>query len=341
MSAAPVTGSPGSALESLRFRKAREATWRRLDLLIRKVDRGGLRGLRPAELAELPGLYRATLSGLSVARAISLDQNLLVWLESLAARAYVIVYGPKRSLGAAFATLLRTDFPRSVRRHGIAVLLSLAFVLTGTLTGFVLVRSDSAWYLALVDSEMAQGRTPDSSREELSERLYHDQAGAESLGAFATFLFTNNSRVGILSFTLGFLAGLPVFLLLFQNGLLLGAMSAIHHDKGLALDWWGWVLPHGVTELLALVLCGAAGLVLAQALLFPGRHTRRENLAIQGRDAARLVVGAVCMLFLAGLIEGFFRQLVHSVPVRYALIVGSAAAWGLYFALAGRPGSDR
>jgi len=62
---------------------------------------------------------------------------------------------------------------------------------------------------------------------------------------------------------------IPVFLLLFLNGLTLGAFSALFASRGLAGDFWGWVLPHGLTELLAVVLC-AGGLVLAQALLFPG-----------------------------------------------------------------------
>ena len=72
---------------------------------------------------------------------------------------------------------------------------------------------------------------------------------------------------------------IPVFYLLFSNGVMLGAMSALYHSRGMALDWWGWILPHGVTELLAIVLCGAAGLVQGQAVVFPGRRTR-----LPGRD---------------------------------------------------------
>ena len=39
--------------------------------------------------------------------------------------------------------------------------------------------------------------------------------------------------MGILSFALGFLVGLPSFLLLFYNGLILGAFTALFHSRGL------------------------------------------------------------------------------------------------------------
>ena len=132
------------------------------------------------------------------------------------------------------------------------------------------------------------------------------------------------------------MAGLPVFYLLFVNGLILGAFAALHHQRGLSVDLWGWLLPHGVTELGAVVLCGAAGLVLAQALLFPGQLSRLDNLGKRGRVAGTVVMGAVAMFFIAALIEGIFRQRVQSVPVRYAVAGSSFVLWALYFALSGR-----
>jgi hypothetical protein len=63
------------ALRSVQFRREREASWRELEMLVDKAGKKGLRGLGADELTRLPHLYRATLSSLSVARAISLDKN--------------------------------------------------------------------------------------------------------------------------------------------------------------------------------------------------------------------------------------------------------------------------
>ena len=100
-------------------------------------------------------------------------------------------------------------------------------------------------------------------------------------------------------------------------------------------------MPHGVTELLAIVLCGAGGLMLGHALVFPGRLTRRENLGKRGREAGIFVLGAILMLFVAALIEGFFRQLVHNIGVRYGLAIVTSAFWIGYFGFVGRQNTAR
>src|SRR5690606_15947857 len=264
------------------------------------------------------------------------DRALLDYLESLAARAYFAVYGTRRHLREAVRDFVAWRLPAAVRRYRWHLALATAFLLLGSLAGFFITAHNPDRFYTFVDPEYAGGRGPAASTAELRAVLYDDSSVGEALATFASFLFTHNARIGLLAFALGFLAGVPVFLLLFQNGLLLGAFGALYRDRGLSVDFWGWVLPHGVTELLAVVLCGGAGMVLAQALVFPGRNTRLQNLAAAGRRAALVVIGAVVLFFIAGLIEGIFRQTVHSVPVRYAVAAGSAALWIWYFGWVGR-----
>jgi uncharacterized membrane protein SpoIIM required for sporulation len=329
----------GYVLKSVEFRREREASWQELEAILAAVDRGGLAALGADQLYRLPALYRGAVSSLSVARSISLDRALVGYLDNLAARAYVTVYGAKRGYWSAVAHFFLRRFPGLVwrmRRHLAAAVLLLA---AGTVTGYQLTTADPERYFALVPEAMAQGREPASSREELLEVLRggggDDDDGAADdaggLGAFASFLFTHNARIGMLCFALGFAAGVPVALLLFGNGVLLGAFAALHHRQDLALEMWGWLLPHGVTELLAVCLCGAAGLAVGQALVFPGRARRLDALAAAGRRAAAVVLGSLVLFLVAGLIEGYFRQLVLADAPRYALAAATAVLWLAYF----------
>ena len=43
------------------------------------------------------------------------------------------------------------------------------------------------------------------------------------------------------------------------------------------------------------------------------------------------MMGVVIMLMLAGLLEGFGRQLIGSDLVRYGIAGATALVWGLYF----------
>lgn len=78
---------------SRRFRDEREADWRRLEQLIDTIERKTVAALSEDDLLELPVLYRAALSSLSVARETSLDRALIDYLESLCTRSYFLFTG--------------------------------------------------------------------------------------------------------------------------------------------------------------------------------------------------------------------------------------------------------
>lgn len=324
------------ALRSAAFRRDREQTWRQLEILIAQAERSGLHRLSAQDVTALAANYRATLSSLSVARAISLDRNVVEYLEALCARAYFVVYGPKRSALESVRWFFVSGFPGAVRDARAHVLIAALATGAGVLAGFALTTSDPNWYVAFVDPSLAQGRDPGATTEFLRDGLYAGgQQTADQLGAFASYLFSHNAQIGILSFALGAAAGLPVFLLLFQTGLMLGGFMGLYHDRGLLLDLCGWLFPHGVPEIGALILCGGAGLLFADGMLFPGRHGRLESLARKGRQAGLIAMGAVCMFMLAALIEGVFRQRVQSIAVRYAVIALGLIAFGAYFTFSG------
>ena len=327
----------GSVLRSFEFRREREHSWAELELLLERVEKKGIQSLSADQLSRLPILYRAALSSLSVARSISLDQNVVAYLESLAGRSYFAVYGTKRHLRESISNFILYQFPASVRRAKWPVLLSALFLLLGSITAFMMVSSDPELYYSLVSDAYAQGRNPASSTSELRGILYGGaEHSSDELGAFASYLFTHNAKIGMIAFAVGFALGVPTMFLMFVNGLILGAFAALYHSRSLSIDLWGWLLPHGITELGAVILCGGAGLVLAQSVVFPGRHTRMENLAIRGRIAGQIVFGAVFMLLIAGLIEGVFRQTVHSVVIRYCVAASTLAFWASYFGFVGR-----
>ena len=327
---------PGFTLKSYEFRRERERSWAELERLVDRVERRGIRSLEASDLVRLPVLYRSALSSLSVARAVTLDRNVLDYLESLTGRAYFCVYGTRRHLAEAVRHFFAERFPRAVRDFRWHLALAALFLVLGAVAGWLLTAADPDRFYSFVSSGMAMDRNPAASTSSLREGLYHDESAADRLSAFATFLFTHNARIGILAFALGFAFGLPTFFLLFANGLVLGAFAWLYGSRGLGVEFWAWVLPHGLTELFAVVLCGGGGLVLAASLVFPGRHGRLKNLAVRGREAGVLVLGAVFLFFGAGLIEGIFRQTVQSVPIRWTVAAASATLWAIYFARAGR-----
>ena len=233
-----------------------------------------------------------------------------------------------------------SDRSRKAAAHKVAgaarhVLLAALTLALGGILGFSLTAAQESWFSVLIPGAYAAGRGPASTRADLwQHELFAPFPGVvTALAVVANFLFTHNTMVGILAFGLGFAAGVPTLLLLAYQGVVLGAFVALHYDRGLAVEFIGWVSVHGVTELTATVLCGAAGLLIADKILFPGRYSRIESLAQHGRAAGQIAVGAVGLFFVAAILEGVFRQLVQSTPLRLSIGAATALLWAAYFLL--------
>jgi len=328
-------------LKSTAFRREREKSWRELETLVATAERKGLDALSARDLMRLPRLYRATLSALSVARGISLDRNVLTYLESLAARSYFQVYATRTGFLAALADFFLRRFPRAVRAARWPVAIAGLCLAAGVAVGYAATLYDMDWFYTFMPGGLAEGRTPTSSTADLRDILFsagEGEGAAEMLNLFASYLFTHNTLIGFLSFALGFAFGVPVILLMFYNGLLLGTLAGLYADRGLGAEFWGWILIHGTTELTAIILCGGAGLVLARSVIFPSRHPRMEALARNGPLAGQIAVGAVCLFFAAAILEGFGRQLITVTAIRYAIGIAALLFWLLYFGFGGRRG---
>ncbi|QYE34576.1 stage II sporulation protein M [Polymorphobacter sp. PAMC 29334] len=321
----------GLVVGSRRFRADREADWSALEALLDRADKTSLRRLSDDDLLALPRLYRAAVSSLSVARATSLDADLVAYLEALSARAYFFVYGVRGGLAARAARFVLRDLPAAVRGLAVETLVALALLALGTVIGFILVNRDPAWYASFVPEALAHGRDPQATTASLRATL--SGGGDQPLALLAGFLFTNNARVAIGAFALGFAAAVPTALLMLSTGTMLGAFFALFGGRGLGIELGGWLMIHGTTELFAVVLAGAAGLRIGGAVIFPGASTRIAAAQAAGRQAATVMIGVAAMLFVAGLLEGFARQLVTGTVARYAIAGAMFALWSGYFYL--------
>ncbi|QPC93672.1 stage II sporulation protein M [Mesorhizobium sp. INR15] len=312
------------------FRLERETDWKAFEALLTRVEKRAPRTLSEDELLSLPLLYRSALSSLSVARATSLDNALITYLEALCLRGYFYLYGARRGLRQRIGDFFLRDWPHAIRDLWRETLAAVALTVVGAGAGFWLVASDKGWYDAIIPPSLAGGRNPDTSAEMLRSVLYGG-ADNEFLSGFAAYLFTHNVQVAILAFALGFAFALPSVLLILMNGCILGALFQIYVSKGLGLELGGWLAIHGTTEMFAIALAGAAGMRIGTSIAFPGDMTRMAAAANAGRVAATAMVGVVIMLLFAGLLEGIGRQTITSDAVRYSVGGGMLAFWVLYF----------
>jgi uncharacterized membrane protein SpoIIM required for sporulation len=304
--------------------------WDELANLVAQARRS-LRRMTPEELSRLDVLYRRTTVHLSQVGTRTSDARLYRYLNDLTAAAHSLIYVPPRQpLWKGAGYFLWEGFARTVARTWRYHALSACLLLSGALLAYFAARHDPlAAYALLPPGDM---RLPGSTADQLESSLRsgRDQSGGFKF-IFASFLFSHNLKVGVLAMGMGILAAIPTTLLMIYNGMILGAFTATHHQAGIYSEYWAWILPHGVTEIGAIILCGGIGLRLGKAVVCPGLQTQAESLRQAGIEAGQMCLGAAAMLVFAAGVESYLRQSHLSTAARFAFAGGTALFWLLYF----------
>jgi uncharacterized membrane protein SpoIIM required for sporulation len=313
------------------FVERQRAGWDRLEELLARVDRRGLRALEGDEIAELGRRYRAATTALATVQTRAYDPATLEYLNGLVARAHAYVYVGNAGGGwSRIAGFFCADFPREVRRswRPIAVCAALFALATAVAYAAVIVRPQNAY--ALVPAQSIP----------LVQKSLHDSnfaVDSEFAPAMSTVIITNNIKVAAIAFAGGMTLGVLTLWAILNNGLMLGALGALFAAKGFGDDFVATVAPHGVIELTSIMISGGAGLLLAGAIVAPGPLRRADALKLQARRAATLLVGVAALLVVAGTIEGFFSPLRLPISARLGAGAFTAALLTIYLTTAPWP----
>src|SRR5687767_7350517 len=208
-----------------RFLAERRSVWDRLDALLNRADDVELSREETQELVEL---YRRTCSDLNRARSYTANPDVLGHLNQLTGRAYRLIYraGHEEPIWASFVKLITREIPAAFRRERLAVLVAASAFLAGALFGALAV---------LVDPSNGERLIPaDFFSESPRERVEKIERGEERIDdvekamMFGASLYTHNIKVSFLAFSLGALTILLGLLILFYNGVILGAVGTMY-----------------------------------------------------------------------------------------------------------------
>ncbi|MFO7898492.1 MAG: stage II sporulation protein M [Planctomycetota bacterium] len=311
------------------FLHERRPRWKRLEALLDRVDRQTVGGLSAAEAEELFALYRFVSSDLNLVQTRTGNPALLEYLEGLVARAYANLAVPKRGrFFRGWWVILRHRFPAVVRREWRLLALATAIMLAGALLGFTATLAAPYAADVLIPPRFRGTESPRERVERLEGLEREGDTQVETAGqhaVFSSYLFTHNIRVSVLAFALGFTFGLGTVVVLFYNGAILGAVTALYLADGVFTFFVAWVGPHGSLELPCVCLAGLAGLMLARALFRRDDGSFRSQLRGMRPDLVNVLVGAATLLVVAGIIEGGFSQ-VNEPTLPYWLKIAVAAA---------------
>ncbi|MEY4387226.1 MAG: hypothetical protein RLY20_2509 [Verrucomicrobiota bacterium] len=281
--------------------------WEELENLLKRLENEPNLRLTLEQLQRFHQLYERTASDLARIATFSAEPETRRYLENLVARAYGEIHETRERRRKVYP--LRWFFqtlPETFRRQVRYFYASVAITLLGCAFGGLALWFDP-------DSRhvtMAFGHddiTPEQ-RVAREERAVDDQLSGHKTG-FSAQLMTHNTQVSIFTLALGMSWGVGTGIMLFYNGVILGSIAVDYIRAGQTKFLLGWLLPHGVIEIPAILIAGQAGLILGVALIGWGRRVPlATRLREVSRDLFTLICGVALMLVWAGIIEAFLSQ---------------------------------
>jgi uncharacterized membrane protein SpoIIM required for sporulation len=308
-------------LDLPRFIAVERPFWDELETTLTRRETEPERRLSLVEVQRLHYLYERTSGALVRLDTFSAEPKLRAFLESLAARAYTEIHETRAPIKFRWRAALFA-FPRAFRRHVAAFHMSLGVTLLGCAFGWFAIRADPH-VKAVLTPFQGLNETPAErvAKEESADRTKNDRLRGQK-ASFSAQLMTHNIQVTTLTMACGMTWGVGTLILLFYNGVILGAVAADYIGAGYTAFLIGWLLPHGSIEIPSILLGGQAGFILAGALIgWGGRTPRRERLRAIAPDLLAIIGGAAVMLVWAGLVEAFISQY-HRPVLPYGMKIG-------------------
>ena len=305
----------------------RETSWRQLEALLKQSEKKGLKSLNSDQIRNMASLYRSVSADLARARSHQVGTATIKDLQGLTTRGYSQIYqGSRRQDWKEVIDFYSYGFPEIVQQSwSYITIATLLFFIGGAVGWWYSWQDESFMTLVLGSGFVEEVR---NSQELWTVSIMGEEPTASS------YIMINNIAVCLRAMVGGVTQYMPqipiitppgaftIYLLVF-NGIMIGSVFSLTAQVGLGYDLLGFVSAHGALELPAIFFAGGAGLLLARAILLPGRYKRLDALKLYGLQAAKLLYGIVPMLVIAGCVEGFFSPQTW-IPNAVKYVVGIA-----------------
>lgn len=275
---------------------------------------------------EMADRFIELVNDLGYAKTFYPQSKVTAYLNKLATGFYLDIYKNKKEETSRIARFWKSELPLVIRKYHREILYSfLLFLLFALMAAFS----------AANDQTFVRGVLGDGYVEMTEENIAKgDPFGVyKGQGQLSMFLWiaVHNVQVSFMIFIAGIFAGVGTLWLLFNNGVMLGAFQYFFFSKGLG---WKSVLViwiHGTLEISSIIIAGAAGLVLAKSLVFPGTYKRLPSLKRGARDGIKMMIGLVPVFIAAAFLEGFITRY-SNMPVWLSLsILISSAGFIIWY----------
>lgn len=263
---------------------------------------------------------------LSYSKTFYSKSNTTRYLNGLAALFHQKIYKNKKEKSTRIWSFWQFELPYLFRHYHRQFAYSLIFFLVFCFIGAISAKYDEN-FIRLILGDSYVNMTNENIEKGDPFGVYK-RDGQLSMFLFIAF---NNIRVAFATYAMGALFSVGAVWLLFNNGLMLGSFEYYFFSKQLGFKSITVVFIHGTLEIWAIVIAGAAGLILGNSILFPGTYSRAVSIIKGGRDGLKIVFGLVPVFLTAAFLESFVTRYDHMPLWLSLLILGGSLLFIIWY----------
>ncbi len=301
------------------FQKRNKEKW-----LQYKKDLNELDEVTPDEQADM---FIELTDDLAYSRTFYPESNTTKFLNNLAVKLHQAIYKNRKERGNRILDFWRVELPTLFYHSHRQLLLS--FIIFSIAIGVgVLSSANDGTFVRLILGDAYVNMTLDNIAKGDPMGVYGDSPA----DAMFLMITINNIRVSFMAFVMGALFSFGTGLVLFYNGVMLGAFQYFFYEKGLFITSFLAIWIHGTLEISAIVIAGCAGFVMGNSILFPGTYSRLESFKKGAKQGLKIIIGLVPVFIAAGFLESFMtRHYQNSWVVNLSIILLSLGFIIAYF----------
>lgn len=275
---------------------------------------------------EIANQFIEITNDLAYAKTFYPNSKTTAYLNGLAAKLHQSVYKNKKEKSNRFIHFWKTELPLVFLTHKKQILYAFAFFIVSCAIGALSAKYDDTFvrlimgdaYVNMTNENISKG-DPFGVYKQKNEFLMFIQIGA------------NNIYVALYTFVLGIIFSFGSIVALFRNGIMLGSFQYFFFSKGLGLQSVLVIWIHGTLEISAIVLAGAAGLVLGNSFLFPKTYTRKQSVLRGAKEGLKMVLGLIPIFIIAAFFESFVTRHTEMPMFASLFILISSAAFIIWY----------
>ncbi|PKQ64471.1 hypothetical protein BZG02_06600 [Labilibaculum filiforme] len=260
-------------------------------------------------------LYIQLTDDLSYAQTFYPNSSTAEYLNQLSMTIHQEIYKNQKTKKGKFKQFWTTDLPLVLFQTRKQLLYSLLIFLTATLLGVVSTMNDQSFVRAILGDNYVN-MTIDNIKKGDPMAVYKQESQTEMfLG-----ITVNNIKVSFMAFVFGMLTAFGTGYVLFNNGIMLGCFTYFFVENDLFWETTRVIWIHGTLEISAIIISGAAGLVLGNSIVFPGTLPRKTSMQIGVSKGIKIIIGIIPMFITAGFLEGYVTR--HTeMPMWFSWII--------------------